>query len=96
MIPDLSVLWVIFFVLVITVLLNQLLFKPVVSVMSRRESAVKSARDLAEAAAAKAQHASDEFESKTRAARGEVYAQMDETRRAAEAQQSDYYRNHAE
>ena len=45
MIPDLSVLWVIFFVLLITTLLNQLLFKPIVSVISRREGAVKSARD---------------------------------------------------
>lgn len=88
MIPDLSVLWVIFFVLLITVLLNQLLFKPLVSVMSRREGAVRSARELAASAAAKAQQASDEFETKTKAARAEVYGQMDETRRQAEAERA--------
>ena len=62
MIPDLSVLWVIFFVLLITTLLNLLLFKPLLAVMSKREGAVTSARALAESAAAKAQQAADEFE----------------------------------
>src|SRR5690242_15181687 len=51
--------------------------------MNQREGAIKSARDLAESSRAKAQAAIDEFESKTRAARGEVYAQMEEKRRAA-------------
>jgi F-type H+-transporting ATPase subunit b len=83
-IPDLSVLWVIFFVLLITTLLNLLLFKPLIAVMSKREGVVKSARALAESAAAKAQQAADEFESRTKAARTEVYQQMDATRRAAE------------
>ena len=69
MIPDLSVLWVIFFVLLITTLLNLLLFKPLLAVKSKREGAVKSARALAESAAAKAQQAADEFESRTKAAR---------------------------
>ena len=84
MIPDLSVLWVIFFVLLITTLLNLLLFKPLLAVMHKREGAVKSARALAESAAAKAQQAADEFESRTKAARTEVYQQMDATRRSAE------------
>ena len=83
-IPDLSVLWVIFFVLLITTLLNLLLFKPLLAVKGKREGAVKSARALAESAAAKAQQAADEFESRTKAARAEVYEQMDATRRAAE------------
>ena len=40
MLPDLSsVLWVIFFVLLLTALLNRLLFKPVLGVMEARASA---------------------------------------------------------
>ena len=41
MLPDLSVLWVIFFVLVLTVLLNRLLFKPLLRVMGEREHAIR-------------------------------------------------------
>ena len=61
MIPDLSVLWVIFFVLLITTLLNLLLFKPLLAVKGKREGAVKSARALAESAAEPKQ-AAEEFE----------------------------------
>jgi F0F1-type ATP synthase membrane subunit b/b' len=82
-IPDLSVIWVIFFVLLLTVLLDRLLLRPMTHVMKEREGAIRSARDLAEASRAKAQAASDELESKTRAARGDVYRQMDEKRREA-------------
>jgi F0F1-type ATP synthase membrane subunit b/b' len=82
-IPDLSVVWVIFFVLLLTVLLDRLLLRPMTRVMSERDGAIRSARDLAEASRAKAQSASDELESKTRAARGEVYRQMEEKRREA-------------
>jgi F-type H+-transporting ATPase subunit b len=83
-IPDLSFLWVIFFVLLITTLLNILLFKPLIAVMRQREGAVTSARTLAESAAARAQQAADELESRTKAARADVYQQMDASRRAAE------------
>lgn len=83
MIPDLSVVWVIFFVLLLTVLLDRLLLRPMTRVMSERDGAIRSARDLAEASHAKAQAASDELGSKTRAARGEVYRQMEEKRREA-------------
>ena len=83
MIPDLSVLWVIFFVLLLATILNQLLFKPLLRVMAAREAAVASARQLAERAAAQAREASDEFDARTREARAEVYRQMDEARRAA-------------
>lgn len=83
MIPDLSVLWVIVCVLLLSVLLDRLLFRPIARVMQERESAVKSARELAEAAAAKAQAAAAEFEARTLAARTEVYRQMDEHRREA-------------
>jgi F0F1-type ATP synthase membrane subunit b/b' len=82
-IPDLSVVWVIFFVLLLTVLLDRLLLRPMTRVMSERDGAIRSARELAEASRAKAQSASDELESKTRAARAEVYRQMEEKRREA-------------
>ena len=47
MLPNLSVLWVIFFVLVLTFVLDRLLLRPVLDVIRRREEAVQSARDLA-------------------------------------------------
>ena len=83
MIPDLSVLWVIFFVLILSVVLDRLLFRPLLGVMTQREHAIRSARDLADAAAAKAQGAMRELEARTVEARGEVYRQMDEMRRQA-------------
>jgi F-type H+-transporting ATPase subunit b len=81
--PDLSVLWVIGFVLVLSILLDRLLLRPVTRIMKARESAIGSARELAEMARARAQAATDELDAKTRAARAEVYRQMDENRRAA-------------
>jgi F-type H+-transporting ATPase subunit b len=83
LIPDLSVLWVIAFVLLLSVLLDRLLLRPLTHVMREREGAIRSARDLAEMSRAKAQRASDELDAKTRAARGDVYRQMEEKRRAA-------------
>jgi F-type H+-transporting ATPase subunit b len=83
LIPDLSVLWVIAFVLLLSVLLDRLLLRPLTHVMREREGAIRSARELAEASRAKAQQASDELDAKTRAARGDVYRQMEEKRRAA-------------
>jgi F-type H+-transporting ATPase subunit b len=82
-IPDLSVAWVIAFVLLLTVLLDRLLLRPLTRVMNERASAIRSARDLAEASRARAQAAADEFDSRTRAARAELYRQMEEKRRAA-------------
>jgi F-type H+-transporting ATPase subunit b len=85
LIPNLTVLWVIAFVLVLTILLDRLLLRPVTRIMKAREAAITSAREMAEAARARAQAASDEFDAKTRAARAEVYRQMEENRRAAMA-----------
>jgi len=82
-IPDLSVAWVIAFVLLLSVLLDRLLLRPVTRVMSEREGAIRSAREMAEASRARAQSAADELETKTRSARAEIYRQMEETRRAA-------------
>ena len=83
MIPDLSVAWVIALVLTLSILLDRLLLRPLTRVMGEREGAIRSARELAEASRTKAQAAADEFDSRTRAARAEVYHQMDEKRRAA-------------
>ena len=83
MIPDLSVVWIIALVLILSVLLDRLLLRPLTHVMREREGAIRSARELAESSRAKAQSAADEFESRTRAARNDVYRQMEEKRRAA-------------
>ena len=83
MIPDLSVIWVIALVLILSVLLDRLLLRPLTRVMQQRESAIRSARELAESSRVKAQAAADEFEVRTRAARNDVYQKMEEKRRAA-------------
>ena len=83
MIPDLSTVWVIGFVLLLTVLLDRLLLRPLTRVMSERAAAIQSARELADQSRTRAQAASDEFEARTRTARAELYRQMEEKRRAA-------------
>ena len=83
MLPNLSVLWVIFFILVLTFIVNRLLLKPVLGVIRRREEAIESARELARRSATEAQAATAEFERKTTTARAEMYREMDEMRRAA-------------
>lgn len=83
MIPDLSVFWVVGFVLLLVVLLDKLLFSPLRRIMQERRDAVGSARTLADQAAARAAEASAEFDEKTKTARAEIYRQMDEQRRIA-------------
>lgn len=83
MLPNLSVLWVIFFILVLTFVVDRLLLKPVLGVIRRREQAIESARELARRSATEAQAAAAEFDRKTTAARAEMYRDMDEMRRAA-------------
>lgn len=83
MIPDLSVLWVIFFVLLCVFVLNTLIFQPILRVTEARQGAVHAAKALAETAAQKAASASAEYDHTLNAARTEVYRQMDDTRRAA-------------
>jgi len=75
--------WVIGFVLLLSILLDRLLLRPVTRIMKARADAIGSARELAETSRARAQAAMDEFDAKTRAARADVYRQMDENRRAA-------------
>jgi F-type H+-transporting ATPase subunit b len=79
----LSTLWVVFFLLVCTALLNALIFKPILQVIDQRTMAVRGARELAESAASKAVAASAEYDQNLTAARADVYLQIDETRRAA-------------
>ena len=83
MLPDVSVVWVIFFVLLLTVVLDRLLFKPLLRVMAERQRAITSARELAERSANEARLAVAEFDRKTSEARAELYKQMDEMRRTA-------------
>ena len=83
MIPDLSVAWVIFFVLLLTVIVDRLLLRPVLRVIQAREEAIRSARELAERSSSEARAATAEFEQKTSAARAEIYKQMDDMRRVA-------------
>jgi F-type H+-transporting ATPase subunit b len=83
MLPNLSVLWVIFFILVLTFVVDRLLLKPVLGVIRRREQAIESARALARRSASEAQAATAEFDRKTTAARAEMYREMDEMRRGA-------------
>jgi F-type H+-transporting ATPase subunit b len=87
--PNLSVLWVIFFVLLLTFIVDRLLLRPVLDVIRKREEAIESARELAQRSASEAQAATAEFERKTSAARAEIYREMDEMRRAALGQRAE-------
>lgn len=83
MTPDISTLWVVFFLLLCTALLNTLIFKPLLQAVDQRSTAVRDARELAQSASQKAADASAEYDRKLNAARAEVYKHLDDTRRAA-------------
>lgn len=83
MFPDVTVFWVVLLILVSGAILNGLIINPVLKVMQEREGAVKSARQLADTTAVRAQAATAEFDARTQAARAEVYREMDEKRRQA-------------
>jgi F-type H+-transporting ATPase subunit b len=82
-IPDITTLWVIGFLLTCTFLLNTLIFKPILAVIEARAKAIADARKMAETAAERANVATTEYTQKLNAARSEVYRAMDEKRRAA-------------
>lgn len=88
MIPDLSVLWVIALLLLCVVVLNTLIFKPILAMSEARATAVRDARELAASAAQKAAEASATFDRTLSSARAEVYAQMDDARRNAMAKRA--------
>ena len=89
MLPDLSVFWVIVFVMMLTVIIDRLVLRPVLRVIREREEAIRSARELADRSANQAKAAAAEFDQKTGAARAEIYRQMDEMRRAALAERTE-------
>jgi F-type H+-transporting ATPase subunit b len=82
--PNLSVIFVVIAVVFLAIVLDRVLFKPLLRVMRERETAIKSAIQAAETATAKAQAASAEFDANVTAARADLYKQMDERRKAAE------------
>jgi len=81
--PDITTLWVVGFLLLCTFLLNALVFKPILQVIDQRSTAVRGARELAESASQKAGAAAAEYDRTLNSARGEVYRQMDDVRKAA-------------
>jgi F-type H+-transporting ATPase subunit b len=81
--PGLAVFWVILIVLVLALVLDRGLFRPIGRVMREREAAVRSAQELAQASAGRAREAAAEFEQRTKAAQADVYREMDENRRQA-------------
>jgi F-type H+-transporting ATPase subunit b len=83
LIPDITVLWVIFFVLVTVYLLNTLVFQPILGVIEARLRAVSDARNLAQTAADRARAAAAEYDEQLGTARAQVYREMDEKRRVA-------------
>lgn len=84
MLPNLSLIFVVIGVVLLAIVLDRVLFKPLLRVMRERETAIKSAMEAAESAAAKAQAASAEFDASVTAARADLYKQMDERRKAAD------------
>jgi F-type H+-transporting ATPase subunit b len=83
LIPDITVFWVIGFLLTCVFLLNTLVFQPILRVIEARSKAVADARGLAQSAADRATTANNEYSQKLNAARSDVYREMDDKRRAA-------------
>jgi F0F1-type ATP synthase membrane subunit b/b' len=81
--PGLAVFWVILIVLLLAFVLDRGLFRPLCRVMRDRETASRSAQELAHVSATRARAAAAEFEQRTKAAQAEVYREMDENRRQA-------------
>ncbi|HEY3382892.1 MAG TPA: ATP synthase F0 subunit B [Vicinamibacterales bacterium] len=88
MLPGLAVIWVIVFVLLIAVVLDRGLFRPIGRVMREREAAIRTAQELAQESATRAREATAEFERRTKAAQADVYREMDENRRLANDQRA--------
>ena len=77
---NLSLFWVIAFLLVLAWTLDRTLIKPLTRVMQEREQALASARELAESATQRAAAATREFEEKRAEARADIFKQMDKMR----------------
>ncbi|MGE5198531.1 MAG: ATP synthase F0 subunit B [Rhodospirillaceae bacterium] len=85
MLPNLSVIFVVFAVVLLAIVLDRVLFKPLVRVVRQRQAAITSAMEAAEDAAARASAAAAEFDANVAGARADIYRQMDERRKAAES-----------
>jgi F-type H+-transporting ATPase subunit b len=88
LLPGLAVVWVIVIVLLLAFVLDRGLFRPLGRIMKERETAIRTAQDLAKAASDRAHAATAEFERKTREAQAEIYREMDENRREANQRRS--------
>ncbi len=86
---NLSLFWVIAFVLVLAWTLERTLIKPLTRVMQEREQAIASARELAESATQRAAAAAREFEEKRAEARTDIFKQMDKMRQDLLAHRED-------
>ena len=89
MLPNLSVLWVIFFILVLTFVVDRLLLRPVLGVIRKREEAIESARELARRSARRRRPPPRSSIGRPTAARAEMYREMDEMRRAAQGHRAE-------
>ena len=83
MIPGLSVFAVVVIVLLLALVLNWGLFRPLTRVMRERQAAITTATELAEAAAARAAAATAELDQKVRTAQAELYKSMEDERHKA-------------
>jgi F-type H+-transporting ATPase subunit b len=81
--PGLALFWVILIVLLLVFVLNRGLFLPLTRIMRERETAIRSAQEMAQASADRARDAAEQFEQRTKAAQADVYREMDENRRRA-------------
>ena len=86
---NLSLFWVIAFLLVLAWTLDRTLIKPLTRVMQEREQAIASARELAESATQRAAAAAREFEEKRAEARTDIFKQMDKMRQDLLAHRED-------
>lgn len=86
---NLSLFWVIAFLLVLAWTLDRTLIKPLTRVMQEREQAIASAQELAESATQRAAAAAREFEEKRAEARADIFKQMDKMRQDLLAHRED-------
>jgi F-type H+-transporting ATPase subunit b len=70
-----------FLVLVLYVYLARMFFRPLEQVLKKRYEATEGARKLADESLAKAAAKTEEYEAAMRAARGEVYKEIEQLRR---------------
>jgi F-type H+-transporting ATPase subunit b len=88
LLPGLAVIPIIVIVLLVAFVLDRGLFRPLGRIMKERETAIRTAQDMAQAAADRAREATAEFERKTREAQAGIYREMDENRRQANERRS--------